>query len=235
MAKISTDDLDSLDFSFGASTVKATTAYTSTVSTASTTSSTITAPIVTGDDTNDVVADKTYISPQVIPEGSSDAWDSRYQINTKDDITAHTMWNTMSSGGKIYSSVYQGMQVYLRTTKEIMVYVGPTTVNGVLLQHAVDLNNWLTLKTTANMDKIITAVSINHKYYSIAEQSGTSLNIDMAGTKVPYKDNFVTAIDVDYIRAMMGDDSIQVGDDYPDITSIVNNIYNRIEITGNDI
>lgn len=241
MAKVKNNDLDELDFSFGGSTIKTTTKPVVKSSTQKTQAPTVpvSQPIPFSDDTDDiptpVVNEKNFKQPQVLPEGSSDALDSRYLINSTDDITGHTMWNSMTSNGRSYSSVYQGMQVYVKSTKDIMVYMGPTTMEGVRVEDATNLNYWVTLKTTANMDKIITAVSINHKYYSIPEKDGTALNIDMAGTQVPYKNDFVTQVDVDYIRTMMNDPTIQAGDTYPDLTSIVNNIYSRITITGNDI
>jgi len=177
--------------------------------------------------------DKSYKQPLPIPEGSSNALDTRYIINDVNDITGHTIWNTMSNG--TYSNVYQGMPIYVKTTNDIMVYVGPTTTNGVLVKDASNLDYWITIKTTANMDTMITSVTINNRYVSIMDKEGTKLNIDIAGTKVPFKDGYISLLDLEKIRNMMGDDTIQINDKYPDVTNVVNNIYDRLTISGNDL
>ena len=116
-----------------------------------------------------------------------------------------------------------------------MVYVGPTTTNGVLVKDASNLDYWITIKTTANMDTMITSVTINNRYVSIMDKEGTKLNIDIAGTKVPFKDGYISLLDLEKIRNMMGDDTIQINDKYPDVTNVVNNIYDRLTISGNDL
>lgn len=219
MSKIN-NDIDDLNFSFSKKNTNK-----STKNTSSTTEMTA--------NVNGELVDKVYKQPIPIPEGSSDALDTRYLINTTDDIVNHTMWNTMSNG--VYSNVFQGMQVYVKQTKDVMVYIGPTSSNGVLVKDASNLDYWITIKTTANMDKMITSVTINNKYVSIMDKDGTKLNIDIAGTKVPYKDGYISLIDLKKIREMMGDDSIQINDNYPDVTSVVNNIYDRLTLNGNDL
>lgn len=222
-------DIDELNFSFGSAKpsttipkpIKKTTDATTIVTTPP--KEVISEPIV----------DKAFKQPIPIPEGSSDSLDTRYLINSVDDITAHTMWNTMSNG--MYSNVYQGMQVYVKSTKDVMVYVGPTSTNGVLTKDATNLDYWVTIKTTANMDKMITSVTINNKYVSIMDKEGTKLNIDIAGTKVPYKDGYISLLDLDKIREMMGDNTIQINSAYPDVTNVINNIYDRLTLYGNDL
>lgn len=247
MAKTNNSDIDELNFSFGGTVKKAapkviqkTTPKAAPVTTVAEAPAEVEVPVVAADTPAqpvETLLDKQKKQPVPIPEGSSDANDTRYTINTVDDIVNHTMWNTMGNG--VYSNVYQGMQAYVKSTKDIMVYVGPTTINGVLVADATNLNYWVTLKNTQNMDKMITSVTINDRYVSVMDATGTRLNIDMAGTKVPYKDGYVSLIDAPRIAEMIYGDSSRGGElinqKFPDVTTVINNIYDRLTLEGNDL